>query len=129
MNLKIMLPSQLLADKSKVLRLVMETSQGSWGILPHRRDCVANLVPGVLTFETAAEGVAYVAVDLGIMIKTGRDVHISVRRAIRGADLARLRNTVEHDFAAMSQTERELRHVSDKLENGFLRSMVALHHE
>jgi F-type H+-transporting ATPase subunit epsilon len=52
-----------------------------------------------------------------------------VRRAIRGADLARLRNTVEHDFAAMSQTERELRHVSDKLENGFLRSMVALHHE
>jgi F-type H+-transporting ATPase subunit epsilon len=129
MNLKILLPSQVFAEKAEVTRLVVETSQGSWGILPHRRDCVAALVPGILTFETQTEGVAYAAVDLGVLVKCGADVHISVRRAVCGTDLGRLRETVQREYAVLDQTEREVRHVSEKLENGFLRRMVALHRE
>jgi F-type H+-transporting ATPase subunit epsilon len=129
MNLKILLPSQVFAEKKDVTRLVVETSQGSWGILPHRRDCVAALVPGILTFETQTEGVAYAAVDLGVLVKSGADVHISVRRAVFGTDLGRLRETVQREYAVLDQTEREVRHVSEKLEIGFLRRMVALHRE
>jgi F-type H+-transporting ATPase subunit epsilon len=129
MNLKILLPSQVFAEKNMITRLVVETSQGSWGILPHRRDCVAALVPGILTFETQIEGVAYAAVDLGVLVKSGADVHISVRRAVFGTDLGRLRETVQREYSVLDQTEREVRHVSEKLENAFLRRMVALHRE
>lgn len=129
MNLTILLPSRVLVDNNDVVRIVVETSQGSWGLLPHRRDCVAVLVPGILTFETQAEGVVYAAVDVGVLVKAGAHVHISVRRALLGTDLERLRETVEREYAVMDQTEREVRQVNEKLENGFLRRLVVLHRE
>lgn len=129
MKLKIFLPWRVFADKEQVTRLVVETSQGSWGILPHRRDCVAALVPGILTFETQSEGVAYAALDIGVLVKMGAEVHISVRRAVLGMDLGHLRETVQREYAVLDQTEREVRHVSEKLETGFLRRVVELHRE
>lgn len=129
MNLSILVPSQVFLAKKDVTHLVVETSQGAWGFLPHRRDCLAALVPGVLTFKTQSEGVVYVAVDIGVLVKTGADVHISVRRALVGTDLAHLRETVAREYAVLDQTEREVRNVNEKLENGFLRRMVALHRD
>jgi F-type H+-transporting ATPase subunit epsilon len=52
MNLKILLPFEIFAEKADVLRIVAETLEGSFGILPHRLDCVAALAPGILTYET-----------------------------------------------------------------------------
>ena len=78
MNLKILLPFQVFAEKSGVSRIVMETTEGAYGLLPQRLDCVAALVPGILTYETESEGEVFVAVDEGIMVKTGPDVLISV---------------------------------------------------
>jgi F-type H+-transporting ATPase subunit epsilon len=129
MKLKILLPSLVYAEKDEVTRLVVETSQGSYGILPHRLDCVAVLVPGILTFETQAEGVAYAALDMGVLVKIGADVHISVRRAVFGAELGRLRETVQREYSLLDQTEREVRQLSEKLENGFLRRVVELHRD
>jgi F-type H+-transporting ATPase subunit epsilon len=129
MKLKILLPSLVYTEKDEVTRLVAETSQGSYGILPHRLDCVAVLVPGILTFETQAEGVAYAALDVGVLVKIGADVHISVRRAVFGADLGRLRETVQREYSILDRTEREVRQVSEKLENGFLRRVMELHRE
>jgi F-type H+-transporting ATPase subunit epsilon len=129
MKLKIFLPSQVYAEKDEVMRLVVETSQGSYGILPHRLDCVAVLIPGILTFETQGEGVAYAALDVGVLVKIGADVQISVRRAVFGAELGRLRETVQREYSVLDQTEREVRQVSEKLENGFLRRVVELHRE
>jgi ATP synthase, Delta/Epsilon chain, beta-sandwich domain len=42
-----------------VTRIVAETHEGSLGLLPHRLDCVAALVPGILVYETEAEGEVY----------------------------------------------------------------------
>jgi F-type H+-transporting ATPase subunit epsilon len=128
-KLKILLPSRVYAEKDEVTRLVVETSQGSCGILPHRLDCVAVLVPGILTFETQAGGVAYAALDAGVLVKIGADVHISVRRAVLGAELGSLRETVRREYSVLDQTEREVRQLSEKLENGFLRRVVELHRE
>src|SRR6202050_5687856 len=92
MNLKVLLPFQIFADKTGVSRIVAETREGSFGLLPRRLDCVAALAPGILTYETEAEGEVFVAVDEGVLVKTGADVLVSVRRAIGGRDLARLRD-------------------------------------
>ena len=49
MNLKVLLPFQVFTDEDGVSRIVAETRTGSFGLLPHRLDCVAALAPGILT--------------------------------------------------------------------------------
>jgi F-type H+-transporting ATPase subunit epsilon len=129
MNLKVLLPFQVFADKTGVTRIVAETHEGAFGLLPHRLDCVAALVPGILTYETDAEGEVYLAVDDGVLVKTGADVFVSVRRALGGTDLAQLRDAVEKEFLAVDEQEQDARWVMAKLETGFLRRFAALQHE
>lgn len=129
MNLKILLPFKIFAEKTGVLRVVAETRAGSFGLLPHRLDCVAALAPGILVFETAAEGEVCMAVDEGVLVKAGADVLVSVRNAIGGTDLDKLRQAVESEFLNLDEQEKSVRSVMAKLENGFIRRFAAFHHE
>jgi hypothetical protein len=47
---------------------------------------------GILTYEADGGGEVYVAVDEGVLVKTGPDVLVSVRRALGGTDLGQLRD-------------------------------------
>lgn len=129
MNLKILLPFQIFAEKTGVSRLVAETQEGSFGLLPQRLDCVAALTPGILIYETEADGEVCVAVDEGVLVKTGRDVLVSVRRAIGGTDLGKLRAAVEREFLTLDAQEQSVRLVMAKLETGFLRRLASFQHE
>ena len=129
MNLKVLLPFQIFAEKSDVSRIVAETKDGSFGLLPHRLDCVAALVPGILIYETKSEGEVFLAVDEGVLVKAGPDVLVSVRRAIVGTDLSQLRQAVEKEFLTTDAHAQSVRQVSAKLETGFLRRFVKLQHE
>ena len=129
MNLKVLLPFQVFADKTSVSRIVAETREGSFGLLPHRLDCVAALAPGILTYQTEADGESFVAVDEGLLVKTGQDVLVSVRRAIGGKDLNKLREAVEKEFLTLDERERSVRSVMANLEAGFLRRLGAFQNE
>jgi len=129
MNLKILLPFGVFAEKSGVARIVAETRQGAFGLLPHRLDCVAALAPGILTYEDNAEGEVYVAIDEGVLVKTGLDVLVSVRNAIGGTDLGRLRAAVEREFLNVNERERDVRLAMAKMETGFLRRLAEFQHE
>jgi len=129
MNLKILLPFAVFAETTGVLRIVAETRNGSFGLLPHRLDCVASLVPGILIYETASDGEVFVAVDEGVLVKTGADVLVSVHRALRGSDLSRLHQMVEQEFMALDEQDQNVRSVMAKLETGFLRKFAAFQHE
>jgi len=129
MNLKILLPFQVFAEKADVSRLVAETREGSFGLLPHRLDCVAALAPGILVYETQAEGEVYVAVDEGVLVKTGLNVLVSVRNAIGGTDLGELHDSVEREFLNLDEREQNVRSVMAKMESGFIRRLVGFHHE
>jgi F-type H+-transporting ATPase subunit epsilon len=129
MTLEILLPFQVFAKKTSVLRIVAETRAGSFGLLPHRLDCVAALPPGILIYETQAEGEVYLAVDEGVLVKTGPDVLVSVRRALGGTDLGQLRESVEREFLALDEREQSVRSVMAKLEAGFLRRFASFQHE
>jgi F-type H+-transporting ATPase subunit epsilon len=129
MHLKILLPFKVFAEKSGVSRIVAETRAGSFGLLPHRLDCVAALAPGILVFETKDEGEVCIAVDEGILVKTGTDVLVSVRNAIGGTDLGQLRAAVEQEFLELDEQEKSVRSVLAKLESGFVRRFAAFHHE
>jgi F-type H+-transporting ATPase subunit epsilon len=129
MNLKVLLPFQVFADRTGVTRIVAETRAGAFGLLPHRLDCVAALAPGILTYATDADGEVYLAVDEGVLVKTGPTVLVSVRRAIGGADLGQLRAAIEQEFLTLDAQEQGLRSVMARLETGVLRRFMSLQHE
>lgn len=129
MNLKILLPYKIFTEKSGVVRIVAGTHDGSFGLLPLRLDCVAALAPGILLYETESDGEVYVAVDEGVLVKTGPDVLVSVRNAIGGVDLGQLREAVEREFLNLDEQERSVRSVLAKLESGFIHRFATFHHE
>ena len=129
MHLKILLPFRVFAEHDGVSRIVAETADGFFGILPRRLDGVAALVPGILVFETGECGEQIVAVDEGVLVKAGRDVMVSVRNAVGGDDLGQLRDTVEREFLNLGERERAVRSVLAKLETSFVRRMMELRHE
>jgi F-type H+-transporting ATPase subunit epsilon len=129
MNLKVLLPFRVFAEESGVSRIVAETREGSFGLLPHRLDCVAALAPGILTYQNEGEGAVYVAVDEGVLVKTGLDVLISVRNAIGGTDLGQLREAVEREFLNLNEQEKDVRSVMARMESDFMRRIAEFHHE
>ena len=129
MHLKILLPYKIFADKQDVLRIVAVSHEGSFGLLPRRLDCVASLSAGILVFETEAEGEVYIAVDEGVLVKTGADVLVSVRNAIGGMGLGKLREAVEQEFLLLDEQEQKVRSVLAKMESGFIRRLATFHQE
>ncbi|MDX9884603.1 F0F1 ATP synthase subunit epsilon [Thauera sp.] len=126
MTLEVLLPFEIFSREQDVTSVVVETAQGSFGLLPQRLDCVAALVPGILSFETASRGEVFLAVDEGVLVKTGPDVVISVRRALRGDDLARLREAVEQEFLKLDAQEEAMRTAMAQLETGFMRRFASM---
>lgn len=120
-RLRILLPNRVFLDVDQVSNVVAETSSGSFGLLPHREDCVATLKPGILAYQTFEGHNEYVAVDQGSLIKFKETVLVSVRRALGGNDLARLREAVIKQFVDVTDHEKSVRAVMKKLETGFMR--------
>ncbi len=129
MNLKILLPFRIFADTTGISRIVAETRLGSFGLLPRRLDCVAALTPGILTYEHKGEAEVYLAIDEGVLVKTGLDVLVSVRHAIGGTDLGQLREAVDREFLHLNEREQSVRSVMAKIESGFIRRLAEFHHE
>lgn len=129
MTLKVLLPFEVFLLETGVTRVVAETHAGSFGLLPQRLDCVAALVPGILTYASEADGEVFVAVDEGVLVKAGPEVLVSVRRAVVGADLDHLRVLVERQFLEVDALERDARRTMARLESGLLQHFAALHHE
>jgi F-type H+-transporting ATPase subunit epsilon len=129
MHLKILLPFGVFAEDAGVSGIVAETGEGSFGLLPHRLDCVAALAPGILTYRTEGGGEVYAAVDEGVLVKTGLDVLVSVRNAIGGTDLAQLHAAVEKEFLTLDEREQTVQSVMLKMEGDFIRRLAEFHHE
>ena len=128
MQLRILLPFGLFASVANVTRVSVMTPAGSFGLLPHRLDCVTVLSPGLLSYSTATAGEVDVAVDAGVLVKTGADVLVCVRHAIAGADLGHLRQAVEQEFLNLSEQEKSNRTTLAQLESGLIRRFVELQH-
>lgn len=128
-RLKVLLPFRVFAERQDIQRIIAETPRGSFGILPHRLDCVAVLTAGILTYQAASGQEVYVAVDEGVLVKVGMEVLVSVRNAIAGTDLGKLRESVEREFLNLDEREKNIRRTLAQLESGLVRRLAELQHE
>jgi F-type H+-transporting ATPase subunit epsilon len=129
MNLKILLPFQIFAEKTGVSSIVAETSNGSLGILPHRLDCVAVLNPGILVYISETEGEVFLAIDEGVLSKIDMNVVISVRNAISGKNLDQLREAVEREFMNQNLQEQNVSSVMSVIEIDFINRIKEFQNE
>jgi F-type H+-transporting ATPase subunit epsilon len=125
-QLKIIVPSGVFANIADVERIVVMTRAGSFGLLPHRMDCVAVVPPGLFAYSTAASDTVLLAVDTGMLIKTGANVVLCVRRAIAGGDLGRLRQAVARELKQLGDKESSDLKTLAHLETGLIRELVKL---
>jgi F-type H+-transporting ATPase subunit epsilon len=127
MNLKVLLPSRIFLNLERVSRIVAETREGSFGLLPHRLDCVAALVPGILAY-TLDDDTAYLAVDQGVLVKSGADVMVSVRQAIQGTTLSELHETVKREYLSLDRQKRDVREAVARMESALLGRFAEFQH-
>ncbi|OPY09259.1 MAG: ATP synthase epsilon chain [Syntrophus sp. PtaB.Bin001] len=125
MNLKILLPSQVLLEE-KVTKIVAEGAEGYFGLLPGHIDFTTILVPGLLAVFGENGSEELLAVDQGVLVKRGPDVWISTRNAIRNADLGRAKNLIEEQFKTLDDREKMARSATAKLEADIIRRFMEL---
>lgn len=128
MQLKVFMPFAAFADIPSVLSIVTETTQGTLGILPNRLDCIAILDPGILSYSSTREGEQFIALDEGVLVKTGNTVLVSTRRAVGGKNLETLYKLVVEEFLLQDEQEINRQTTMLKLETGFLRRFAAFQH-
>ncbi|MBN8852082.1 MAG: F0F1 ATP synthase subunit epsilon [Sphingobacteriales bacterium 50-39] len=125
-NLSILLPDRAFLHEDGVRSVVAEGGQGSWGLLPNRLDCVLIVRPGILTYRDKDGRERFVAIDEGVLVKTGADILLSVRHAVDGPDLGQLRQRVEQEFQRLDEEDVEMRSMIYKVESGFIRRLLKM---
>jgi len=121
--LQLQTPQELWPERTGVLKLLVETSQGLLGILPRHRDCLVLVYPGILTIE--GEQLEHLAVHRGILVKRGHRVVLSARELV-GGDLASLTRLVQAQPLRRQQSEVTGRSVQARLESTFARRFLEL---
>ena len=122
MRFKIFLPSELFLD-TEVTKVVGETQDGGFGLLPKHIDLVTALVPGLLAYETDRGKETFLALNGGILVKQGDHVSIATRAAIHG-ELGVLKKAVEDFITDLDEKERKTRTAVARLEADFIRRFV-----
>ena len=124
LQLEILLPFTVFLASETVTRIVVVTPAGAFGLLPHRLDCVTAVSPGILSYSTQASSEVNVAVDRGVLIKTGSQVRVCVRRAMSGGGLGDLQRAVTREFLNLSAREQSTRKAFMALEGGLIRRLT-----
>ncbi|TRU31113.1 MAG: F0F1 ATP synthase subunit epsilon [Microcystis aeruginosa Ma_MB_F_20061100_S20] len=125
MKLLVILPTRILLE-TEVIKVTAESGSGYFCLLPHHIDFVTAILPGLLSFTTPQEQERFMAVDEGILVKSGFDVRVSTRHAVESADLGCLREAVEKQFQILDEREKRTRVALTKLEANMIRQFIEL---
>ncbi len=125
MRLKVLLPVEALLDE-RVRKISAQARNGSFCLEPRHVDFVTALAPGLFSYVDDTGQERFLAVDAGVLVKSGAEVLVSTRAAVRGGDLGELRRIVEEEFLAMSEHEVIARSAMARIEAGFVRRFMEL---
>ncbi len=127
MKLQVVLPTRVFLQRNDLSHMSIDTPTGNLGFLPQRLDCVVPISPGILAYRhTATEVEEYIAVDTGILIKTGNQIVVSVHHAVASANLAELEQIIHAEFEQLSEQEKLVRSISAGIETKLIRRFIEL---
>jgi F-type H+-transporting ATPase subunit epsilon len=106
-----------------VSKIVAESPRGSFCLLPRHIDFLTVLVPGILSFTPMDGKEEFLAVENGILVKTGDQVLVSTRHAVRGA-LGELKQHVDTMIREIHEHEQIVRSSVARLEADFVRRFM-----
>jgi len=127
MKLKILLPAEVFLNE-EVTKVVAEADNGYFCLMPQHIDFTAALVPGVFSYSTATGEDAYLAVDIGTLVKKGDDILVSTRNAYQGQELGHLKEVVVAKFREIDEREKKARTAAARLEVDLLRRFMEIRH-
>lgn len=122
MRLTIAIPNRIAVDEP-VAKVSARGRHGAFTLLPRHLDYVVLLEPGILTYAGDDGTERYVAVDGGVLTKTGPDVRVSTLAAVPGDRLDDLERTVADTFRRLDETEQSTRLAQARIENQVLHEM------
>lgn len=122
MNLKVLLPTRIFTDSS-VSKIIAESSNGSFCLLPNHIDFTTALVPGIMECTTSDIKAFYLAVDEGILVKQQDKVLVSVFDAIQSDDLEELENILMQKYIKLNTREKKSRAALTMLEGGIIKKV------
>jgi F-type H+-transporting ATPase subunit epsilon len=125
MRLQVVTPVKRVVDE-EAAKVTAESEGGAFCLLPRHQDLAAALVPGLMHFVDADGREVFLAVNEGILVKSGRDVLVSSRQAVRGPDLPGLRRVVDEEFLVLDEKEKKARTVVTKIEVSFVRRFLEM---
>jgi F-type H+-transporting ATPase subunit epsilon len=128
MKLKILLPAEIFLSE-EVTKVIAEAENGLFCLLPQHIDFTTALVPGVFSYSTAGGEDAYLAIDIGTLVKKGSDVLVSTRNAYRSPELGHLKEVVIAQFREIDEREKKARTAAARLEVDLLRRFIEMRHE
>lgn len=120
MTVTLRLPTRTLF-KVRAQRLFATAVNGAFGLRPNHTDFVTALVPSVLILTDENNEEHFFGIDEGILMKTGHQVDIAIRRGVRGENLESLNDTVLASFVEVDEEERVARSALSRLEAGIVR--------
>jgi len=126
MTVSIFLPTEVFLEKNEIRKVSAEGMEGWFTLLPEHIDYVAILTPSILTLEDHNREERYFAVDHGTLVKRGKQVSISTRRAIHGKDLDSLAHVVKEELTAMDDLEKKARSVLVGMEHSIMQRFAEL---
>ena len=125
MHLQILLPTEVLVD-TEATKIVGEAENGSFCLLPRHVDFVTSLPAGILSYIDTSDELHYVGVARGILVKSARDVCVSVEFGVQGSALGELRQLAKRHFEADDDRERRAATAVAHLEADFVRRFLTL---
>lgn len=122
MKLQIYLPSETLLD-TEASKVVAESPEGSFCLLPRHIDYVTALVPGIFSYFDQAGLEHFFALNGGILTKQKDQVFVATRHAVAG-ELGNLLKEVKKMLLVIDEREKTARSAVARLEAGFLRRFM-----
>ncbi len=131
LQFRLIQPTGVLLDVT-ARRVLAESLEGSFAVLPRHIDGVAALAVGILQIDTLtrpADGESggstrlYAAIDGGLLVKCAAEVTVSTPQASVGESLGAMADVVGEQFRERDEQERLTRSALARLEAGTLREL------
>ncbi len=125
MNLRVLLPERVFLDV-EAEKVTAEARNGCFCLLPRHVDFVAALVPGLLAYAGPGGQEEFLAIDEGLLVKSGDEILVSTRNAVAGLEVGELKERIREEFEIVDERERTTRSAVARLEADLVRSFMEL---